>query len=68
MDQPKYSSLFDVLRTIPDPRKPRGKHLEWPFILSVIAAALLSQQRSAAAQWAREHASPPSSPFSALHG
>lgn len=59
MDHPQYSTVLDALAAIPDPRHARGKQLEWPFILGVIAAALLSQQRSAAAiaQWAHEHAS-----------
>ena len=60
MDQPQYSSLLNVFATVPDPRKARGKQLEWVFILGVIASALLSQQRSAAAiaQWAPAHAGP----------
>lgn len=47
-----------ALAAVPDPRHARGKRLEWAFILGVIASALLSQQRSAAAiaQWAHEHA------------
>ena len=57
MDHPQYSKLLPILATIPDPRKPRGKQLEWRFIWGVIAAALLCQHRSAAAiaQWAYEH-------------
>ncbi len=49
MDQPQYSSLMRVLAGVPDPRKARGKQLEWRFILGVIASALASQQRGAAA-------------------
>jgi predicted transposase YbfD/YdcC len=58
MDQPQYSKLIEPLQHIPDPRKARGKQLEWLFLLGVIAAALLSQQRHprAMAQWARHHA------------
>jgi predicted transposase YbfD/YdcC/urease gamma subunit len=57
MDQPQYSNVMAALQDVPDPRKARGKQLEWSFVLGVIAAALLSQQRSGAAiaQWAREH-------------
>ena len=60
MDQPQYSKLMDPLQHIPDPRNARGKQLEWPFLLGVIAAALLSQQRHprAIAQWAKHHAAP----------
>jgi hypothetical protein len=58
MDQQQYSTLLAALAAVPDPRHARGKQLEWAFILGVIASALLSQQRSAAAiaQWAHEHA------------
>lgn len=58
MDQPQYSKLIEPLQHIPDPRKARGKHLAWRFLLGVIAAALLSQQRHprAMAPWATHHA------------
>ncbi len=49
MDQRQYSSLMAVLKDVADPRKARGKQLEWDFIWGVIASALLSQQRGAAA-------------------
>ena len=54
MDQPQYSSLLAALAHVPDPRCARGKQLEWTMILGVIASALLSGQRGAAAiaQWA----------------
>ncbi len=58
MDYPQYSTLLEALAAVPDPRQRRGKRYEWTFLLGVIASALLSQQRSAAAiaQWAHEHA------------
>lgn len=58
MDQPQYSSLMALVAKVPDPRRARGKQLEWTFIWGVIVSALLSQQRSstAIAQWARCHA------------
>lgn len=58
MDQAQYRSLMAVLAAVPDPRKARGKQLEWALIMGVIATALLSQQRSAAAmaQWAHRQA------------
>ncbi len=58
MDQPQYSNLMAVLAEVPDPRKARGKQLEWWLILGVIAVALLSQQQGGAAiaQWVKEHA------------
>jgi predicted transposase YbfD/YdcC len=49
MDQPQYSSLLAALTQVPDPRRARGKQLEWPMILGVIATALLSGQRGVAA-------------------
>jgi hypothetical protein len=54
----QYSTLLAARSAVPDPRHARGKQLEWPFILGVIASALLSQQRRAAAiaPWARAHA------------
>jgi len=58
MDQSQYSTLLDALAAVPDPRHARGKQLAWPFMLGVLATALLSRQRSAAAiaHWAQEHA------------
>lgn len=58
MDHPQYSTLWEALSAVPDPRKARGKQLEWSFILGVIATALLSHQRaiSAIAQWTQHHA------------
>jgi len=58
MDQRQYITVMQVLSTIPDPRKARGKQLEWSFILGVIASAIVSHQRSisAMAQWATHHA------------
>jgi predicted transposase YbfD/YdcC len=43
---------------VPDPRKARGKQLEWPFLWGVIASALLSNHRTATAiaQWATQQA------------
>lgn len=57
MDTAQYSSLLDALTAVPDPRRARGKRFEWPVVLGVIASAVLSQQRSAAAiaQWVHSH-------------
>src|SRR6476646_768228 len=59
MDQPKYSSLMALLTEVPDYRKARGKQLEWDFLWGVIATAMLSHQRGAAAiaHWASRQAS-----------
>jgi predicted transposase YbfD/YdcC len=58
MDRPQYSSMMAVVQHLTDPRKARGKQLEWDFIWGVIISALLCQQRGAAAmaQWAKRHA------------
>lgn len=57
MDEREYSTLWEALSVIPDPRHARGKQLEWPMILGVIVVALASQQRSATAiaQWVQAH-------------
>lgn len=57
MDQPQYSTLLEALAAVPDPRHARGKQLEWTMILGVIAGAIVSHQRSAAAitQWVQSH-------------
>lgn len=39
MDQPQYSSLLGLLANVPDPRKARGKQLEWTFIWGIIVSA-----------------------------
>ncbi len=56
MDQREYSKLVAALQHVPDPRRARGKQLEWTMILGVIASALVCQQRSVAAiaQWVHQ--------------
>ena len=58
MDQAQGTKLMDLVARIPDPRKPRGKQVEWPFLWGIILSALLSQQRTPAAiaQWAQRQA------------
>ena len=58
MDQSQYSNLLEGVAAVPDPRKARGKQLEWPFLWGVIASALLSNHRTATAiaQWATQQA------------
>lgn len=58
MDQLQYSSLMAILAAVPDPRKARGKQLEWAFIWGVIVTAMLSQQRTPAAiaHWVQRQA------------
>ncbi|HET8631352.1 MAG TPA: ISAs1 family transposase [Thermomicrobiales bacterium] len=58
MDAPEYSSLLAALREVPDPRRARGRRHAWDLILTVLAGALASGQRSVRAigQWADERA------------
>lgn len=58
MDQPRYASLMDALKEVPDPRKARGKRYAWTFLLAVVCAALASGQKTphAIAHWIALHA------------
>jgi len=58
MDTGQYSTLMDALKTIPDPRKPRGKRHTWLHVLTLLVAALASGEKSARAiaHWAKLHA------------
>lgn len=58
MDQPKSTTLVEVLAQVPDPRKLRGTRHAWTFIWTIICTALLSEQRTphAIAHWAHLHA------------
>ena len=57
MDQQQYTTLVDVLKQVPDPRKRKGRRHRWLTLLCLIAAALASAQRTprAIARWVREH-------------
>ncbi len=58
MDQRKYTTLTESLQSVPDPRKARGKRYPWVLLLNLIAAALVSGQKTvnAIAGWVDEHA------------
>ncbi|MBI5652208.1 MAG: ISAs1 family transposase, partial [Chloroflexi bacterium] len=58
MDQPKYTTLAESLKSVPDPRHARGKRYAWPFLLTLIAVALASGQKTvhAIADWVKLHA------------
>jgi len=58
MDSRQYTSLQAALSDVPDPRQARGQRYGWPFLLTLIAAAVVSGQRSVRAigQWVQEHA------------
>ncbi len=47
-----------ALNDIPDPRKARGKRFAWPFLLTLICAALASGQRTGSqiTDWMTPHA------------
>jgi hypothetical protein len=58
MDQPKYTTLTEALQSVPDPRHARGRRYPWVFLLTLIAAALASGQKTvhAVADWVQVHA------------
>jgi predicted transposase YbfD/YdcC len=58
MDLEEYTTLVAALRSVPDPRKARGQRYPWALLLTVIAAALASNQPHgrAISQWVHEHA------------
>ena len=58
MDHRKYTPLFVFVKTVPDPRKARGKVFQWEFLQLGVCGALLSGQQSGSAisDWITEHA------------
>jgi predicted transposase YbfD/YdcC len=56
MNPAEYTTLYEALKTIPDPRAARGQRHEWPLILLLIVAAMASDQHNlrAIGQWVRE--------------
>lgn len=58
MDQPQYTTLTEALKSVPDPRHARGKRYAWVFLLTLIAAAMISGQKTvnAIADWVQVHA------------
>lgn len=57
MDRVQYTTLVDVLKQLPDPRDRKGRRHRWVIVLSLIAAALASAQRTpqAIARWLNAH-------------
>lgn len=57
MDQQQYTTLVDVLKQIPDPRKRKGRRHRFLTLLCLIVAAVASAQRTprAIARWVHEH-------------
>ncbi len=58
MDAPQSTDLLTALQAVPDPRRRRGWRYAWPLLLTLIAAALASGERTlrAVGQWVAEHA------------
>lgn len=58
MIEANYTTIAAQLQDIPDPRSRRGQSYEWPYLLLIIASAMLAGQQSVRgmAQWAREQA------------
>ncbi len=57
MDQSHYTTLVEALQEIVDHRKARGQRYPWLLLLTLIALALVSGQRSvhAIADWVEQH-------------
>lgn len=57
MDEDKYRGLLRALAGVPDPRQRRGQRYPWGLLLTLLAAALASDQAHGRAigQWVREH-------------
>jgi predicted transposase YbfD/YdcC len=57
MDSVQYTTLVDVLKQVPDPRKRQGRRHRWVIVLSLIVAAMASAQRTpqAIARWINAH-------------
>jgi len=58
MDQREYTTLTEALKSVPDPRHARGKRYSWLFLLTLIAVAMVSGQKTvnAIADWVQVHA------------
>jgi hypothetical protein len=45
MDLLEYNTLWQALKNIPDPRHAHGTRYPWPFLLTLLCAALLAGKR-----------------------
>ena len=56
MDQQQYTTLLDVLKQVPDPRKRKGRRHRWLTLLCLIVAGIASAQDTpqAIARWVQE--------------
>ena len=59
MNAHEYTTMRDVLQTIPDPRKARGQRYPWLVLLTLITAGLASDQQAvhAISHWLELHTS-----------
>ena len=57
MDQQQYTTLLDVLKQVPDPRKRKGRRHRWLTLLCLIVVGIASAQSTprAIARWVKEH-------------
>jgi predicted transposase YbfD/YdcC len=57
MGQQQYTTLVEVLKQVPDPRKRKGRRHRWLTLLCLIAAAIASAQHTprAIARWVHSH-------------
>ena len=49
MDYLHFTAFLFYLKTVPDPRKARGKVFPWEFLLAIVCAAMLSGQLNGSA-------------------
>lgn len=58
MDHSQYSTLLAAVCQVPDPRHRKGQRFSWPFLLTLILAAVASDQHDAhaIAHWVHLHA------------
>src|SRR2546430_3068880 len=57
MAQQQYTTLVELLKHVPDPRKRQGRRHRWLTLLCLIVAALASAQRNprAISRWVLSH-------------
>jgi hypothetical protein len=52
-DTTTRATLVEYLATIPDPRSRRGRRYEWRFLLTLIAAAMMTGESTLVGTWRR---------------
>jgi len=57
MDHAHCITLLSALQRVPDPRQRRGRSFEWPYLLAILAGAVMSgcTTGTAITAWAQDH-------------